>query len=258
MTTTEYSWPKGEELVYVRPPVEEYHGKLDCFYSPELFPELIPLKENWKAIRDEILQYEKNSGVMQGTSIYTVPPTSGGEWTVKYLMSFMLKYHKNRKDFPLICSIVDKIPNVVFTSISILSPHTEIKPHYGDTNGIVRAHLGLIIPAPYPTIAMRVGEEEHGWKEGELLCFINVQRHSVWNRSAERRYVLMVDFVPKLLLHRQMEICSKGLGSQSFILVYNTIFFVKYLPAFVHNLMCQAATVFWRLFLPIQRKLKFL
>jgi ornithine lipid ester-linked acyl 2-hydroxylase len=258
MTTTEYTWPQGEELVYVRPPVEEYHGKLDYFYSPDLFPELAPLKENWKEIRDEILRYEQNSGVLSGTSIYTVPPTAGGEWTVKYLMSFMMKYHKNRKDFPFICSIVDKIPNIVFTSISILSPHTEIKPHYGDTNGIVRAHLGLIIPAPYPTIAMRVGDEERGWQEGELLCFINVQRHSVWNRSSGRRYVLMVDFVPKNLEHRQMEICAKGLGSQSFIIVYNKIPFVKHLPAFVHTFMVQVASLFWRLFLPIQRRLSIL
>lgn len=255
MSTT-YTWPEGEDLVFVRPPKEEYLGKLDYFYAPDAFPELAPLKENWKGIRDEIIAYEKKRGALSGTSIYTVPPTDGGEWTVKYLMSFCMKYHKNREQFPFICSITDKIPNITFVAISILNPNTEIKPHYGDTNGIVRSHLGLVIPAPYPTIAIKVGEEEKGWAEGELLCFINVQRHSVWNRSSGRRYVLMVDFVPEPLRHRQMEICAKGLGSQSFNVLYGRIPLVRKLPAFFHTLICDMAAVFWRIALPFQRNIK--
>lgn len=258
MSNKEYVWPNGEELVFVRPPVEEYLGKLDFFYSPDLFPELTPLKENWKKIREEILEYEKKIGTLKGMSSYTVPDTIGGQWTVMYLMSFMMKYHRNRKNFPFICSITDKIPNIVFTSISVLPPNTEIKPHFGDTNGIVRAHLGLIIPAEYPTIAIKVGNEEKGWKEGELLCFINVQKHSVWNRSSERRYVLMIDFVPKVLNDRKWEICSKGLASQTFIILYNKIFLIRYLPKGVHDFMCSVLAVFWRIALPIQRGISFL
>ncbi len=257
MTDKQFVWPENEELVFVRPPVEEYHGHLDYFYDPELFPELTPLKENWKEIRDEILQFEKNSGSLSGTSIYNVPPSAGGEWTVKYLTSFSMKYHNNRKQFPIITSITDKIPNVVFVAISILNPNTEIKPHYGDTNGIVRSHLGLIIPAAYPTIAIRGGDQERGWKEGELLCFINVQRHSVWNRSESRRYVLMVDFVPKILQHRQLEICAKGLGSQSFIYFYNQMALVRAMPKFVHSLMCWIFAAIWRTLLPLQRRFPF-
>lgn len=258
MSKKEYIWPEGEELVFVRPPKEEYNGKLDCFYSPDLFPELSPLKENWKAIREEILAFEKSRGVLAGMSPFTVPDTAGGQWTVTYLMSFLMQYHKNRKDFPFISSVIDKIPDCVFASISILPPNTEIKPHFGDTNGIVRSHLALIVPEEYPTIGIRVGNEERGWKEGELLCFINVQRHSVWNRSSSRRYVLMVDFVPKNLANRKMEICSKGLGSQSFIILYNRIPIIKYMPQFVHNFMCWIATIFWRIALPIQRRFEFL
>lgn len=258
MNTKEYKWPIGEKLVYVRPPVEEYQGNLDYFYSPDLFPELQPLKDNWKAIRDEVLDFEKQNGELKEMSAYSPANVYGGKWTLIYLMSFLRKFHKNRFRFPITTSVIEKIPNAVFSAISVLPPGTEIAPHYGDTNGIVRCHLALVVPEPYPTIAIRVGDEEHGWQEGELICFINVQRHSVWNRSNKRRYVIMIDIIPKILENRTMEICSKGLGSQSFIVFYNTFKIVRILPSFMHNWMCSLFTLIWRLYLPFQRNFKFL
>jgi beta-hydroxylase len=258
MNTTAYVWPEGEELVFVRPPVEEYHGSLDYFYDPKLFPELEPLVKNWEAIRDEILNFEKLNGELKGMSSVNPANVYGGQWTLIYLFSFSRMFHKNRARFPITTSVLDQIPNAVFSAISVLPAGAEITPHYGDTNGIVRSHLALVVPAPHPTIAIKVGDEEMGWKEGEMICFVNVQKHQVWNRSDKRRYVLMVDFVPRILQHRTKEICAKGLGSQSFIFVYKAFPFVKHLPAFVHQLMVHVATAIWWVYLPIQRRLKFL
>ncbi len=258
MSQKQFSWPENEKLVFVRPPKEDYNGHLDCYYDPDLFPELAPLKENWKGIRDEILAFEKKHGALSGMSSLSHAETYGGNWTLIYLMSFSRIIHGNKKMFPLISSIIDKIPNIVFATISILPPHTELAPHFGDTNGIVRTHLGLVIPEPYPTIAIKVGEEERGWKDGELLCFINVQKHSVWNRSNERRYLLMVDFVPNVLKDRQMEICAKGLGSQTFIYFYKRVGLVRAMPEFIHSFMCWMFAFIWRIYLPFQRRFTFL
>lgn len=254
----QFIWPENEEIVFVRPPKEEYNGKLNCYYDPDLFPELAPLKENWEKIRDEILEFEKRNGPLSGMSSPSHAESYGGEWTLIYLMSFSRIIHENKKMFPFISSIVDQIPNIVFAAISILPPNTELAPHYGDTNGIIRTHLGLVIPAPYPTIAIKVGEEERGWKEGELLCFINVQKHSVWNRSDKRRYLLMVDFVPKPLQKLQMKISADGLGSQSFIYFYKRMSLVRLMPGFVHSLMCRTFSIIWRVYLPFQRRFTFL
>lgn len=258
METKEYKWPKGESLTYVRPPVEEYHGKLENFYSPELFPELQLLKDNWKAIRDEVLEFEKKNGELNEMSAKSPANAYGGNWTLIYLTSFLRKFHKNRKRFPITTKIIDQIPNLVLGAISVLPPNTEIAPHYGDTNGIVRSHLALIVPEPYPTIGIRVGDEEHGWEEGELICFINVQKHSVWNRSNKRRYVIMLDFVPDILSNRKMEICSKGLGSQSFIFLYNKFALFRSMPTYVHEFSCVIFSLIWRLYLPVQRRFEFL
>lgn len=258
MTSHQFNWPEGEKLVFVRPPVEEYHGHLANFYDPALFPELAPLKKHWKEIRDEILEFERTKGLINEMTATTPAKMYGGNWSLIVLSSMRRLRHENRKRFPLICSITDKIPNIVFVGVSIMPPNTEIAPHYGDTNGIVRSHLALIIPAPYPTIGIKVGEEERGWEEGELLSFINVQKHNVWNKSPQRRYVLMIDSVPNILQHRTMEICSKGLGSQTFNYLWMLFPVLKHTPAFVHNLIVAAATITWRIYLPVQRRFKFL
>lgn len=254
MNTKEFVWPEGEELVFIRPPIEEYNGKLDNYYSPHLFPEIQKIKENWKIIRDEILSYEKSNGNLTGTSVKSGAGVYGGEWTVKYLKSFMLEYKGNKKLFPKTSEIIDSIPNIVFSAVSILNPNSHILPHYGDTNGIVRGHVGLVIPAPTPTIAMKVGDEIRGWEEGELLCFINVQKHEVWNKTDQRRYILMFDFVPKVLEHRKLEICSKGLGSQSFNYLFTRIGLLKYTPIWFHNILAAIFTQIWKVYLIIFSK----
>ena len=256
MSNQQFEWPRGEEIVYLRPPREEYHGNLPNFYPPELFPELNILKENWEAIRDEIIAYEKEQGSIKGMGSYSPAAVSGTDWSTINLMSYMVLFHKNRAKFPVLTSLTDQIQNCTTVTISVLSPHTEIKPHYGDTNGVIRAHLGLIVPDPYPTIALKVGDEERGWVDGELLLFTIVQRHMAWSRSDKKRYVLIIDFVPKVLGDKQTEICRKTLGSQTYIFLYKRISFFKYLPEFVASFSCFLLSALWIFLLPIQRRIK--
>ena len=258
MEAQEYKWPDGEQLEFVRPPVEKYTGNLPSFYNPAIFPELQPLKDNWEAIRDEVLAYEKKLGILKDMDSHIPPENTESQWSHTYLISFLRIFHKNREKFPFFSSIIDQIPNCTYATISILPPNTDIKPHYGDINGVVRTHLGLIIPAPYPEIAIKVGDEERGWEEGELLCFTIVKRHEVWNKSNHRRYIVILDFVPEMLKNRRMEICTKTLGGQSFIYLHSRFPFIKHLPDFVHTFLCFIFRIVWIVYLPIQRKFKFL
>lgn len=256
MTTQKFTWPEGEELVYLRPPKEEYHGRLPNFYPPEWFPELNPLKENWQAIRDEILAYERERGNIKGMGSYSPAQVSGTDWSTINLMSYMVLFHKNRERFPVLTALTDRIPNITTVTISVLSPHTEIKPHYGDTNGVIRAHVGLIVPEPYPAIALQVGDEAQGWADGEVMAFTIVQRHLAWNRSDHKRYVLIIDFVPEVLADRQTEICRKTLGSQTYIFLYKRIGVLRHLPEFLASFSCAFFSFLWWFLLPVQRRLK--
>jgi len=253
-----YQWPEGEQIVYLRPPDEEYHGKLDYFYDPAIFPELQPLKDNWEAMRNEILAYEKSHGHLKQMDSHSPPEHTEGQWTHVYLINYLWKFHRNMARFPVISSVISQIPNCVYATISVLPPHTDILPHCGNCNGIVRSHIGLIIPQPKPVCAIQVGDEMHGWEEGGLLAFTIVNRHSAWNRSDQRRYIVIADIIPEVHCHRTMEICSNNLGVSTFTALYDRLRFIRRLPNAVHEFMCRVFTIFWRVYLPVQRRVRFL
>ena len=79
-------------------------------------------------------------------------------------------------------------PEVLF---SVLAPQTHIKPHHGVTNTRVVTHLPLIIPAG--DCQLVVGGEAHAWQEGRCVTFDDTFLHEAWNRTDERRVVLILD-----------------------------------------------------------------
>ena len=248
-----YQWPQNEEIVFIHPPKEGYNGQLENFYDPNQFHELQTIKDNWEKIRDEILEFEKRQGYVSGSDSPSASNNSvGGDWSFKYIKSFNRQFFRNRKLFPITTSIIDSIPNVVMAAISILPGNTKIAPHFGDTNGIVRGHLGLIVPAPYPEITIKVRDEEMGWEEGKMFCFINVQRHEVWNNTDQRRYVILFDFVPEPLKPRLYEICSKGLASQTHNYFYAHNALYRKMPEWVYESNRFVLRYVWRAILAVQ------
>ena len=78
-------------------------------------------------------------------------------------------------------------PEVLF---SVFSPGTHLLPHRGVTNTRVVGHLPLLIP---DDCALRVGGEDHHWREGEVVVFDDTYEHEAWNRSNRTRVVLIFD-----------------------------------------------------------------
>jgi len=78
-------------------------------------------------------------------------------------------------------------PEVLF---SVFSPGTHLLPHCGVTNTRVTSHLPLMIPED---CALRVGGEDHHWREGEVVVFDDTYDHEAWNRSSRTRVVMIFD-----------------------------------------------------------------
>ena len=78
-------------------------------------------------------------------------------------------------------------PEVLF---SVFSPGTHLLPHSGVTNTRVVGHLPLMIP---DDCALRVGGEDHVWREGEVVVFDDTYEHEAWNRSDRTRVVMIFD-----------------------------------------------------------------
>ena len=237
----------------------EYKGDLPYFYPVEEFPELDVLIDNWEGIRDEVLRAEQEQGLLKGHKTYNTPPISDNQsWSNYYLDNFMWRTHDNRKKFPFTASVVDKIPNCTLSAISILSPGGFVKPHYVDTDGIVRCHLGLVIPDDYPVCGIRVGGEERGWKEGGLVLFTEAHLHDVWNNSSQRRYILIVDIIPSFMDTTKLSLSSKVLGALSYIFLERRLGVLKKFPEWAVRPLYICFAWLWRFYLPVQRKLRFL
>ncbi|MEO7478897.1 MAG: aspartyl/asparaginyl beta-hydroxylase domain-containing protein [Lysobacteraceae bacterium] len=84
--------------------------------------------------------------------------------------------------------IADHAPEILF---SVLKPRTHIPPHTGVINGRLTVHLPLIVPKNCG--ALRAGDEQHPWREGECLIFDDSFVHEAWNDSDQTRVVLIMD-----------------------------------------------------------------
>jgi len=81
---------------------------------------------------------------------------------------------------------------------SILAPGKHIPAHRGPFKGVIRYHLGLLVPEPAERCRIRVGTEIRHWREGESLVFDDTYEHEVWNDTSGRRAVLFLDVVRPL------------------------------------------------------------
>ena len=115
----------------------------------------------------------------------------GVGWDVFGLQAFGQKIEENCKKCPETFRAVSQVPKMTTAGFSKLQPGTEIVPHQGYTNQVLRCHLGLITPKD---CALKVGEETRSWEEGKCFIFDDTVLHSACNRSDSQRIVLLIDF----------------------------------------------------------------
>jgi beta-hydroxylase len=88
---------------------------------------------------------------------------------------------------------LQSLPNIDSAAFSRLAPGCHILPHVDRYfPGVVRAHLGLIVP---PGARARIGSTYATWAEGKVLLFDGQIEHEVANLGPEPRTVLLADFV---------------------------------------------------------------
>lgn len=165
------------------------------------FPWVKNIEENWRAIRnelEEILQYEESIPNIQDIQSDQKDLSTDDKWKPFFLFGYGFKAEKNCELCPRTTELVQQIPGMKTAFFSILGPHKHIPPHRGAFKGVLRYHMGLIIPEPYTSCTIRVGEDYAHWQEGKSLIFDDTHNHEVWNRSDQKRVVLFVDFVRPL------------------------------------------------------------
>ncbi len=161
------------------------------------FPAIQPFVENWRSIRDEvnvILKHRDDIPLFHDVSPDQMRISTGNNWRTFILYGFGTKLEKNCKQAPITTALLEKIPNIQTAWFSILGPNYHIPAHRGVTKGILRAHLGLIIPSDAENCYLRVDDKIKVWRPGEIFVFDDTYEHEVFNNTNDERVILLFDF----------------------------------------------------------------
>jgi beta-hydroxylase len=163
----------------------------------EPFPFLRDFTENWEVIRKEaeaVLQHREAIPAFHDVSPDQHKISTGKNWKTFILYGFGNRLEKNCAMAPQTAAMLSKVPHIQTAWFSILSPGYHIRAHRGVSKGILRAHLGLIIPREAEKCRIRVGDVIKVWRPGEIFVFDDTYEHEVWNDTAEERVILLFDF----------------------------------------------------------------
>ncbi|MGE0239373.1 MAG: aspartyl/asparaginyl beta-hydroxylase domain-containing protein [Parvibaculaceae bacterium] len=161
------------------------------------FPALEPIVANWEGIRaevKEILKHREAVPLFQDVSPDQMRIAKGNNWRTFILYGFGTKLEKNCRQAPLTTQLLESVPNLQTAWFSILGPGYHIPAHRGVSKGILRSHLGLIIPTDAEKCRIRVADKIQVWRPGEIFVFDDTYEHEVWNDTDEERVILLFDF----------------------------------------------------------------
>jgi hypothetical protein len=93
---------------------------------------------------------------------------------------------------PVTTQTLAELPGIgEMAMVSVLGPGAHIQPHCGLHNFRWTAHLGIDVPDG--DLGFRVADAVRRWQVGRCLLFDDSFEHEAWNRSSERRVVLLFD-----------------------------------------------------------------
>jgi ornithine lipid ester-linked acyl 2-hydroxylase len=188
--------------------------KEETFYEPSLFSWTSILENNYPIILEEISSFIQKDHQILKPYFAKDMMNEPDKWKAFSFYFWGIKMNKTAFEHcPQTIKLLSGIDNIVSASVSVMEPHSEIKPHYGDTDAIYRCHLGLIVPAGLPECGIRVGYEDRAWKEGKLIIFNDAAYHKTWNHTDKKRIVLIFDVIKPQFRDQQKWICSRVYGN---------------------------------------------
>ena len=166
-------------------------------YDNKVFPWARSIENEWRAIRaelDHVLTRKEELPAFHelASDVETISRDRG--WKSFLLAGYGFRSANNIELCPETWRICQNIPGLITVMYSILEPGKHLPPHRGPYNGVLRLHLGLIVPEPREQLGIRVEHDVYRWREGEAVIFDDAYEHEAWNYTPHTRVVLFVDF----------------------------------------------------------------
>ena len=172
------------------------HGDHPVFGNKH-FPWVNEVEAGWTGVRaelDHVMQFRDQMPSFQDIVKEVGIIQSDDQWKTFFLKGVGMDCEENAKRCPQTMKLLESVPGVSTAFFSILSPGKHIPSHRGAWAGILRLHLGLMVPEPREKVRIRVANQMCLWEEGKCLIFDDTWNHEVWNDTDGYRVVLFVDF----------------------------------------------------------------
>jgi aspartyl/asparaginyl beta-hydroxylase (cupin superfamily) len=228
-----------------------YPANMAKFYDPSQFDFVKIVESQWQVIRDELLEVVGDNTAAQEFKAYQdlEKTNKNAAWKTAGLMYWTMKSERNIELFPKTWEIFRAIPNVTSCSLHLLEPHSTIKPHIGDTDAMLRCHLGLVIPAPLPRCGFRVGDEMTSWEEGKIFIFNDACAHTAWNNTSDNRYVISFDVMRPEYVKKKHWIASQVLGKIYLEVTYQHVAWMRqyFNTRWAKAILFPLSKLYWRM-----------
>ncbi len=230
----------------------KYTGVEPCFYKTNELHWVKDLEDNWKIILEELNIFIAHKSTKL-IPYFHKALIEQGNWKTFTFLYWSMKVPENYKLFPKTSQLFEKIPNLVCASFSMLEPNTIIAPHYGDTNAIMRGHLGIIIPDQLPNCGMKVGTEVQSWTNGKVMLFCDAHEHSAFNNTNQKRYIFLFDILKPEYARKKLYVCSGVLAQLSLFYLSHKLK-IKKLPLWILVLFHKTTQIALMIVIPIKNK----
>lgn len=200
-----------------------FAGSEPCFFEPADHPWVAEIEAQWEVIRDELVEFARHHDEKLEPYIEADMVSRPRKWRTLGLRFWGRESREHADLFPRTRRIVSGIPGLSAISFNLLEGNSTIKPHQGDTNAIMRCHLGLVVPAGAPKCGFRVGGEVRSWQEGKFFLFCDAHEHTAWNNTDHPRYVMVVDVFRPEFLARRKAICNRVLAAIGMSVLYQRV-----------------------------------
>jgi len=170
-------------------------------YETKTFPWTAEVEAEWRKIRaelDAVMVYRDQMPSFQDIIKEVAAIQTDNDWKTFFLAGVGMDCGENARRCPETMRLLGRIPGVKTAFFSILSPRKHIPAHRGAYNGVLRFHLGLLVPEPRERVRIRIANDICHWSEGKALIFDDTYNHEVWNDTDGFRVVLFVDFTRPL------------------------------------------------------------
>jgi aspartyl/asparaginyl beta-hydroxylase (cupin superfamily) len=179
--------------------IDAFQGEI-IFTDPHLIKGVKELENSWQIILEEYKALCLKRDIPGIDEFFEEQKVlaANRSWRSFPLLIYGYELVENTNDCPETTRLLQNIEGISAAMFSVISPQKEIPPHNGPYKGMLRIHLGLIVPGDISTCFIEIKGKRSGWQAGRCIAFDDTHRHYAANHTEFDRVVLFIDVVRPL------------------------------------------------------------